>query len=324
MAEFYEELPQNVQRIAAKGNLTSPREIIVTPNEKILSFGASADDVRILKTAAAKFIEQNFVNAGDLLLPKYSSKWSRISFGCEALDKCSRGGIVTRGITEICGESGAGKTQILLHLSLTVQLSPKNGGLGKGTAFICTEDAFPSKRLYQLAEEFSKRYPDEKINYLSNIYIEHIIESEDLLKCVNQRLLKLMETSTIGLIIIDSVAAVFRMNSNIIERAKQMRKLANCLLLYGDKYNCGVVCVNQVTTVNDANRNVPCLGLAWAHLGRTRIKISKIPKQISVDKHLISLRRFEIMYSPDSPNEFTEFLITSKGICSVDEVLSKQ
>lgn len=324
MSDFCQGLPQNVQRIAAKGNLTSPREILSTPNERILTFGASADDVRILKAAAAKFIEQNFVPTGELLLPKYASKWSRISFGCPELDKCSRGGIVTRGITEICGESGAGKTQILLNLSLTVQLSPKNGGLGKGTAFICTEDAFPSKRLYQIAEEFSKKYPDEKINYLSNIYIEHILESDDLLKCVNERLLKLMETSTIGLIIIDSVAAVFRINPNIIERAKQMRKLANCLLLYGDKYNCGVVCVNQVTSVNDTNRHVPCLGLAWAHLGRTRIKISKIPKQISVDKHLISLRRFEIMYSPDSPNEFTEFLITSAGICGAEEALSKR
>lgn len=322
MDKFCEGLPQNLQKIAEKGNLTSPREIIATPNERFLRYGASAEDIKILKAAAAKCIALKFISAKDLLLiPKYASKWSRISFGCPALDKCSRGGVVTRGITEICGESGAGKTQILLNLSLTVQLSKKNGGLGRGTAFICTEGAFPSKRLYQLAEEFSKKFPDENINYLSNIYIEHVIESDDLLKCVHERLLKLMESSTIGLIIIDSVAAVFRTNTNLIERAKQMRKLANCLLLYGDKYNCGVVCVNQVTTVN--NVNVPCLGLAWAHLGRTRIKISKIPKQISVDKHLISLRKFEIMYSPDTPNEFTEFLITSKGICSEEEALSQ-
>lgn len=94
-----------------------------------------------------------------------------------ALDRCLRGGIVTRGITEICGASGVGKTQLLLQLSLTVQLPRELGGLGKAVAFICTEDTFPSKRLFQLAKVFEKRFPDQKINYMGNIYIEHVLEA---------------------------------------------------------------------------------------------------------------------------------------------------
>ena len=56
-----------------------------------------------------------------------------------------------------------------------------------------------------------------------------------------------MATVRIGLIIIDSVAAVFRTYTNYIERAKDMRKLANHLLHLADKYNCAVICVNQVS-----------------------------------------------------------------------------
>jgi len=39
---------------------------------------------------------------------------------------------MSHGVTEVSGESGSGKTQLCLQLSLTVQLSPDNGGLNAG------------------------------------------------------------------------------------------------------------------------------------------------------------------------------------------------
>lgn len=104
-------------------------------------------------------------------------KWARLTIGCAALDVCTGGGIVTRGITEICGASGVGKTQLLLQLSLCVQLPARLGGLGKGVAYICTEDMFPSRRLLQISKAFEARYPDEQLNLLGNIFIEHQYES---------------------------------------------------------------------------------------------------------------------------------------------------
>lgn len=112
-----------------------------------------------------------------LLQEPLSAKWSRITTGCTAIDSCLCGGIVTRGITEICGASGVGKTQLLLQLSLTVQLPSEMGGLNKAVAFICTEDSFPSKRLFRLSKVFEKRFPEIVINYMGNIYIEHLLEA---------------------------------------------------------------------------------------------------------------------------------------------------
>ena len=42
------------------------------------------------------------------------------------------GGLLLRGITEIVGESAAGKTQLCLQLCLSVQLPIKHGGLNGG------------------------------------------------------------------------------------------------------------------------------------------------------------------------------------------------
>lgn len=63
---------------------------------------------------------------------------------------------------------------------------------------------------------------------------------------MTQRLPFLMNQSRIGLIIIDSIGAVFRIASNYIRRAEQMRELCQSLLKLSAKHRCAVVCVNQV------------------------------------------------------------------------------
>ena len=118
-----------------------------------------------------------FLLVSDLMSLPHCLQWSRLSFGCKALDKCTGGGIVTRGITEICGISGAGKTQLLLQLSLTVQLPRELQGLDGGVAFICTENSFPSKRLFEMSKTFAAKYPSLDINYLANVHVEHVLHS---------------------------------------------------------------------------------------------------------------------------------------------------
>ena len=127
-----------------------------------------------------------------------------------------------------------------------------------------------------------------------------------------------MEQQSIGLIIIDSVAALYRIQSNIINRSFEMRKLVSGLLRLSHKYKCGIVCVNQVTSVfQKVNKTVPSLGLAWSNLVRSRLKISKIPKQLNYEGQSLTVRRMEIIFSPESPCDFSDFLITSKGVCDI-------
>ena len=45
--------------------------------------------------------------------------------------------------------------------------------LVSGALFISTEDAFPTKRLHQLAANATKKFGIENINLMDQIYIEH-------------------------------------------------------------------------------------------------------------------------------------------------------
>lgn len=53
---------------------------------------------------------------------KYSETY--LSTGCDKIDKLLRGGISKKGITEIYGEAGCGKTQFALQLCLSAQKDP--------------------------------------------------------------------------------------------------------------------------------------------------------------------------------------------------------
>ncbi|XP_017046960.1 DNA repair protein XRCC3 [Drosophila ficusphila] len=328
MTNFLDQLPKRIREIAEQVNVLAPEEILTTPKVRFLDTRQQSlytlvrkctpDDVRLLKDAAAKWLAEMPQAADSLFKPLVNVRWSRVSFGCSGLDRCTRGGVVTRGITELCGAAGVGKSQLLLQLSLCVQLPIELGGLGKGVAYICTEDAFPARRLLQMSKACEKRHPQEKLNFLGNIFVEHHYETEPLLNCIKNRLPRLMQQHGIGLIIIDSVAAIFRLYTDFLERARHMRRLADALLSYADKYNCAVVCVNQVAS-SGGQDEVPCLGLQWAHLGRTRLRVSRVPKQHRMGDQLITVRKLEILYSPETPNDFAEFLITEEGVVDVPE-----
>mmetsp|Transcript_55860 Transcript_55860/g.154005 ORF Transcript_55860/g.154005 Transcript_55860/m.154005 type:complete len:165 (-) Transcript_55860:496-990(-) len=91
-----------------------------------------------------------------------SAETCKLSFGCQGFDDAFGGGVPVHGVTEICGEAGAGKTQLCLQLTLQAQLPVECGGLGAGKAVYlsCGEGAFPLKRLNQLADSVAARYAD--------------------------------------------------------------------------------------------------------------------------------------------------------------------
>lgn len=58
-----------------------------------------------------------------------------LTTGCPNLDAFLGGGVAVRGVTEVSGQSGSGKTQFGLQLSLYAQLPRSLGGLAKGMCF---------------------------------------------------------------------------------------------------------------------------------------------------------------------------------------------
>ncbi|NXL87639.1 XRCC3 protein, partial [Alectura lathami] len=142
---------------------------------------SSADIECLLKTVSRMLRKNCMLTALQLYQDRdhVSSQHQKLSLGCPVLDSLLRGGIPLVGITELAGESSAGKTQIGLQLCLCVQYPYKYGGLESGAVYICTEDVFPSKRLQQLIDQQHKLRADvppevvQKIRFGNSIFVEH-------------------------------------------------------------------------------------------------------------------------------------------------------
>ncbi|CAI9730113.1 repair XRCC3-like isoform X1 [Octopus vulgaris] len=284
-----------------KSKLKSFPEILSLSNPDLKrATNLSSRDVQILKGAVAESIPMlPIVTAFNLT--KQSNvppalKVEKLSTSCEILDKALRGGFISRGITEIVGESACGKTQLCLQLSLMCQLPEEAGGLAGDTMYICTEDAFPTKRFTQLIEAWHKKgiwkkLSDGCLQPGDHVYIEHITDVESLIVCLERKLPVLIKRRKIKLIVLDSVAALFRSEYAIEDtllRSKHLSSIAKELHHVNMHYNIPVMCVNQVTASEKSNSNIPCLGLSWANHLTTRIQLTKV-EQTALPPSVIEL-----------------------------------
>lgn len=204
--------------------------------------------------------------------------WHTISTLDASLDAALGGGVPTGYITEITGESGAGKTQFLLTLLLSVQLPPPHG-LGRPALYISTEAALSTKRLSQILvqnpffraldaerddnddqEEAaggtakSKTRKPSLDGVISTVTPD--LESQDHI--LTYQVPVEVARRNIGLIVLDSVAANYRAefergsgaggggSNNMAARSADLARLGHLLRELARKHNLAVVVANQV------------------------------------------------------------------------------
>lgn len=303
----------------------------------------------------------------------------KCTLGCPVLDAFLRGGIPCGAITELVGESTAAKTQVCLQLALAVQLHESRGGLSASAVYIHTEGSFPLKRLRQLARcqveacrSTSPSHPPSKRARLEGwnsqagiepwreldhvrsngascedpcdrIFIKGIQEVDELLDLLEHGLPTFLQQRRqwpIRLIVIDSIAAVFRTEFDhsvheYAERAGYLFKVATLLKRYADEYDLAVVVTNQVTAhiedegsqkksqrqqhplplVSSGRRVLPALGLAWSNCVSMRLFLSIVSKQHEErGSHGGTRRQMQVVFAPHLPSSLCEFTVCAAGV----------
>nr|XP_046147762.1 DNA repair protein XRCC3 isoform X1 [Oncorhynchus gorbuscha] len=326
----WEQLELNPRIIAAvkKANVKSAREILSLsgPDLQRLTH-LSKSDVQHLHTAVAiSYRRHSPVTALQVHRGECPSlePGHKLSLACPVLDALLRGGVPLSGITELAGESSAGKTQFGLQLCLSVQYPLVYGGLNSGAVYICTEDSFPIKRLRQLITQQARLRPElpqaliRSIRFSDNIYIEHAADLGALQACVSQRVPILLSRGLVRLVVVDSVAALFRSEFQAdegIERARHMLAFAATLHRLSHNYSTPVLCINQVTDVMDGpdpahcnfglvdNKVLPALGMAWANQVMVRLMLLRLPGCVGTGEQGVTSapRRLEVVFAPHLP-----------------------
>ncbi|KAI1655769.1 DNA repair protein RAD57 [Daldinia decipiens] len=192
---------------------------------------------------------------GSQLLAK---PWNSISTLDDDLDRALGGGIPTGYITEITGESGAGKTQFLLTLLLACQLPPPRG-LGRPALYISTEAPLSTQRLSQMLANhpYLRTLPPAERPTLDNIVgtMTPDLESQDHI--LSFQVPVEVSRRNVGLLILDSVAANYRAEfergsggakggANLAARSHELVRLGQQLHDLARRHDLAVVVANQV------------------------------------------------------------------------------
>lgn len=294
MDSLKEILPNRLYDKLDKAGICTRKQIIILSLWDIKKLtNLLNDDILVIKNIVTYNCSPSSISG--ILLKENNAA---LKTGCESIDKILKGGFKRGILTEIYGESGTGKTQMVLQTAVCCGLS--------GCVYICTEDVFPVKRFNQMSQSIWSIQEDTACK--NNIFIEHVTESHELLSCIRVRLPKLLKLNKVSAVIIDSVAAPFRCeNTNYVQRAEELKELAINLLYIAQEYNLAVICINQVTACfNGSNDVLPTLGLVWSNMITCRLKITKIFE---------ACRELTIAYAPHLPSgSAAKFLITKKGL----------
>ncbi|CAL8315213.1 unnamed protein product [Lota lota] len=294
----------------------------------------SVSDVHHLQTAVAAMFRKNPPVSALQLYRGECPEWDcglRVSLGCPVLDGVLRGGLLPWGLTELAGPSGAGKSQLALQLCLSVQYPAQYGGLGSGALYICTEDSFPIRRLKQLQAEqpcLRRDVPPEVVSsicFSDNIYVEHAADLEALMECVSQRVPVLLAQGLIRLLVVDSVAALFRSEFQAdqgLERSRHLMAFASALHKLSSAYQLPILCVNQVGWVRKLvntfllpvdSKVLPALGMAWANQVTVRLMVTRLPGVVSMETQSSAPRRLEVVFAPHLARDSCFFGVWREG-----------
>ena len=214
-----------------------------------------------------------------------------------SLDELLGGGIEKGAITQFYGPPACGKTNIVLKI---LYESTKNGSKA---IYMDTEGGLSLERIQQIAaSDFD--------SIARNIFLlEPKTFDEQLLEIQNiERLLQ--EDSSIDILIIDSIVALYRVeDGDPSEINKKLGRLMAKLLTLSRQFDIAVVITNQIYSPFDSD------DLIVEPIGGTVLKYwSKII--IEIERNLGSLTRTATLqtHKNKSPGQTVSFEITDRGI----------
>ncbi|KAG7384479.1 DNA repair protein xrcc3 [Phytophthora boehmeriae] len=156
-------------------------------------------------------------------------------------------------------------------------------------------------------------------DFLDGIFVEQLYTVDDLMDLLQARLPTLLAEQNTKLVVLDSVAAVFRLESTssikeASERSRTMFHMANCMRILSAQYGVVFVLTNQVTGDFDprsttSNRLRPALGLSWSHCINQRLMITRVQD---------TTRRLDVLFSPHLAAAGASFQVTSDGLVPAD------
>ncbi|MDR2855883.1 MAG: DNA repair and recombination protein RadA [Methanomicrobiales archaeon] len=281
--------------------LSEAAELGETSAKKIIKWCREQADIGTFKTGTDVFAQR-------LLVKKLSTRVPEI-------DTLLGGGFETQAISEMYGEFGSGKSQIVHQLAVNVQLPVEMGGLGGSAIYIDTENTFRPERIEQMVHGLEIEGADPQ-DFLKNIHVARAQSSDHQMLLVENSRELAEELKKAGkpfkLLIVDSLTGLFRSEyagrGTLAERQQKLNRHMHDIFKLCDEYNAIGLVTNQVQSnpaVFFGDPTKPVGGNIVGHTATFRVYLrkSKAGKRV-----------FRLVDSPNLPEGEALFLVEEGGL----------
>jgi DNA repair protein RadA len=294
----------SMKKVVASGINTVGDLARQTPTTLAEQSGVGKDTCEGYISTALKMIDEGYIT-GDQLWDRLKNRL-KLTTGSRAVDMILQGGIEENTTTEVSGENGSGKTQLMHMLAILAQQPISEGGLGGKVVWIDTENTFRPDRINQIC--MSRGF--DTLTMLKGVLYEEAYHSKHQQDIV-AKLPRMCHDHDIKLVIVDSMMAHLRSEyigrANLAARQNILGDILQRLGKVAQNHKLTVVYTNQVMDrpVAYGNPQTAIGGHIMGHASTLRLHIRK-GRQGS--------RVMVLKKSPFLPEAEAVFLITEKGI----------
>jgi DNA repair protein RadB len=217
----------------------------------------------------------------------------RLPTGSKVLDDLLGGGFEAGTISQLFGEPASGKTNICL------QLAARTLRAGKRVIYIDTE-GFSVERFRQIAGDDAEKLAQHLLHFEPMSFEEQYSAIKETEKIVSQN---------VGLIILDSATAFYRLELESKDSMLLKRELANqvtALLGMARKYDIAVVITNQIYMDVEKEELRAVGGNMLEHISKAIVQLSRT----GIGTRSAVLKKHRSMAEGQS----AEFRITATGV----------
>lgn len=296
---------------AIPADLSEAADIGETTAKKIIRAAGELADIGGFKTGTDILVKRKTILKLKTLVPEF--------------DEMLEGGLETSAITEVYGEFGSGKSQIVHQLAVNCQLPPELGGLGGSCLYIDTENTFRPERIEQMVnglefKELPEGYELPSVEtFLENIHVAraHSSDHQMLLIDAARELSNQMnaEGKPVKLVVIDSLTGLFRAEyagrGTLAGRQQKLNRHMHDLFKLVDDLNAVAIVTNQVMANPNAIFGDPTRPIGGNIVGHTAtfrlyLRKSKGGKRIA-----------RLVDSPNLPEGEAAFSVETAGLKEV-------
>lgn len=217
----------------------------------------------------------------------------RLPTGSKALDDMLGGGFEAGTISQLFGEPASGKTNICIQLAVNTLRA------GRRVIYIDTE-GFSVERFRQIAGESAEDLAKRLIVFSPMSFEQQYVDVKETEKLAGQN---------VGLIILDSATAFYRLELESKDSMMLKRELANqvtILLGLARKYDLPVVITNQIYMDVDKEELRAVGGNMLEHISKAIVQLSRT----GIGTRLAVLKKHRSIAEGQS----IEFRITATGV----------